>query len=175
MIRQRYRHRNGTLSVELQRATDGQFLANVDGEECLVEARLVNSSTMQIVIDGRARTAHVVRTGESYHIALNGEHYLLTRETGSADASGARVEPLSPQIIAPMPGKVLQVLVREGQEVADGDGLLVLEAMKMENRIVAEAAGIVRRVRVEEGQMVEGGTLLVEVEYFQADTEDPSS
>jgi pyruvate carboxylase subunit B len=67
-----------------------------------------------------------------------------------------------------MPGKVLSVLVGEGQEVATGDGLLILEAMKMENRIVAEARAIVRRVHVTEGQMVDGGAILLELDYVEA-------
>ena len=71
----------------------------------------------------------------------------------------------SPQIVAPMPGKVLQVLVRAGQQVAAGDGLLILEAMKMEHRMTAEAPATVRAVHVADGQMVDAGTVLVELEY----------
>jgi pyruvate carboxylase subunit B len=67
-----------------------------------------------------------------------------------------------------MPGKILSVLVEEGQEVASGDGLLILEAMKMENRIVAEAPAVVRRVHVSDGQMVEGGALLIELEFQES-------
>lgn len=166
MIRQRYRHRHRTLAIELQRAGEGRFLANVDGVESQVEARLVDSSTVHIVIDGVARTARVARVGDSYQVALGGQAYLLWPEAGAADGTTGHAVPVSPQIIAPMPGKVLRVLVREGQEVARGDGLLILEAMKMENRIVAEAPATIRQVHVEEGQMVEGGSLLVEVEYL---------
>jgi biotin carboxyl carrier protein len=71
----------------------------------------------------------------------------------------------SPQITAPMPSKILQVLVVEGQEVAVGDGLIILEAMKMENRITAEAAAVVKKVHVADGQMVDGGQVLIELEY----------
>jgi pyruvate carboxylase subunit B len=55
----------------------------------------------------------------------------------------------APEIVSPMPGKVTQVLVKEGDKVAAGDGLLILEAMKMENRLTAEAPAIVRKVHVE--------------------------
>jgi biotin carboxyl carrier protein len=65
-----------------------------------------------------------------------------------------------------MPGKVLQVLVRVGQSVAADEGLLVLEAMKMEHRIAAEAPATVRAVHVADGQMVDAGAVLIELEYI---------
>ncbi|TNF74372.1 MAG: acetyl-CoA carboxylase biotin carboxyl carrier protein subunit [Acidobacteria bacterium] len=62
-----------------------------------------------------------------------------------------------------MPGRVVALLVEEGQEVESGDGLVVLEAMKMENEIRAETAGVVRKILVSEGQAVEGGDPLFEI------------
>ena len=64
---------------------------------------------------------------------------------------------------AQMPGRVVAVLVEEGEAVAAGQGLVVLEAMKMENEIQAEAAGVVTKILVEAGQAVEGGDPLFEV------------
>ena len=66
--------------------------------------------------------------------------------------------------MAPMPGLVVRVNVREGDEVRSGQGLVVMEAMKMENELRATAAGVVRRVVVAAGSAVEKGALLVEME-----------
>lgn len=63
-----------------------------------------------------------------------------------------------------MPGKIVRVLARDGQEVAEGTGLLVMEAMKMENEIRSPRAGIVRGVSVREGQAVETGATLCVLE-----------
>jgi len=68
------------------------------------------------------------------------------------------------QITAYMPGRVVKLLAQEGDEVEAGQGLVVLEAMKMENEIQAEAPGVVKRVLVEDGQPVDGGDLLFEIE-----------
>jgi biotin carboxyl carrier protein len=68
------------------------------------------------------------------------------------------------RVTAYMPGRVVAVLVEEGAEVEAGQGVVVLEAMKMENEIQAERAGVVRRVLVEAGQSVEGGEGLFELE-----------
>jgi len=79
---------------------------------------------------------------------------------GGARGGGPRRE----QVTAYMPGRVVSVLVAEGDAVRAGQGVIVLEAMKMQNEIQAEHDGVVKRVCVEPGQAVEGGDLLFELE-----------
>ena len=79
---------------------------------------------------------------------------------GAARGGGRRRE----QVTAYMPGRVVSVLVAEGDAVRAGQGVIVLEAMKMQNEIQAEHDGVVKRVCVEPGQAVEGGDLLFELE-----------
>src|ERR1700722_3198598 len=67
------------------------------------------------------------------------------------------------EVIAPMPGEVLKVLVRDGDLVEAGQPLVVIEAMKMETTLAAESAAIVKQVRVEEGQTVDHGAVLIEL------------
>lgn len=83
----------------------------------------------------------------------------LARQTAAATGRGG-----VQRITAYMPGRVVAVLVEEGAEVAEGQGVVVLEAMKMENEIQAERAGVVKKVLVEAGQSVEGGEVLFELE-----------
>ena len=64
-------------------------------------------------------------------------------------------------ITAPMPGKIVKVLVKEGEAVEAGRGVLVMEAMKMENELKASKAGTVQEIKVKEGQAVEMGALLL--------------
>jgi len=65
------------------------------------------------------------------------------------------------QVVAPMPGKVLQLKVKEGDSVKDGDTLLILEAMKMENEIIANASGNVKKINVAANDMVDTGDVLL--------------
>jgi biotin carboxyl carrier protein len=80
---------------------------------------------------------------------------------GGASAAGASA---SKDVVAPMPGRIVKVLVKAGDEVAVGQGLVVVEAMKMENELRARRKGTVAAVRVSEGMSVEAGTVLVVVE-----------
>ncbi len=77
----------------------------------------------------------------------------------SHEASGGGVR----QITAYMPGRVVEILVEEGDQVEAGQGVVVLEAMKMKNEIQAESAGVVRKLLVKQGQTVEGGDALFEI------------
>jgi propionyl-CoA carboxylase alpha chain len=67
-------------------------------------------------------------------------------------------------IMAPMPGIILSITAREGDEVNAGDAILVLEAMKMENEIHATRAGKIKKIHVTEGAEVQSGSVLVEFE-----------
>lgn len=166
MTQRLYRLGRTHLAVSVQRAADGRFAVTVDGQARDVGATLVDPATVQLDIDGVSHTARVARVGDTVHVHIGGAVYVLTPESAGIVADGDRTAALAvPQIIAPMPGKVLQVLVTSGQSVAEGDGLLILEAMKMEHRMVAEAAGTVRAVHVSDGQMVDAGAILVELDY----------
>jgi len=153
------------LTLAVQRAAADRFTVSVDGTPTEVEATLIDPSTVRIIVDGVAHTLPVVGVAGTYHVAIAGEAYVLTPEATGATAAEHSSVLAVPQIVAPMPGKVLQVLVQPGQQVAAGDGLLILEAMKMEHRIVAEAPATVHAVHVEAGQMVDAGTVLVELDY----------
>ena len=80
------------------------------------------------------------------------------------DMTGTTAEPAGPRpVVAPMPGMVLRLEVEEGDRVEEGQGVVIVEAMKMENELRAEAAGVVARVLVHEGQAVEKDQVLVEL------------
>ncbi len=122
-----------------------------------------DGETWRIELGERVLLATVIRAAGEVWIAVDGEIYrcgLAAEERATAGAT--RVA--TPRVTAPMPGKVLDVVVTPGQRVAAGDPLVVLEAMKMETVVSADTAGIVTRVHVRAGAMVEPGQLLVELE-----------
>ncbi len=111
--------------------------------------------------DGRTETFHCVRDGETIHLFWRGVVYRLTEEKEGARSAARHA---SGALEAPMPGKVIAIRVAPGQEVARGDELVVVEAMKMENALRAPRAGRVKAVAARVGEMVAPGVALVELE-----------
>ena len=94
--------------------------------------------------------------GREHEVRLEGE-----RERAVREIAGVAARPATLDLRAPMPGLVVKVLVEPGQEVAPGDGLVVVEAMKMENELRAETPGVIAVVEVAPGQAVERDEVLV--------------
>ena len=154
--------------IALELETDGaQHRLRIDGREYVVQVQSLDDATLLLTTNGQQYRVDIARTGRERLIAVGGETYRFAPESGTPAAHGIAAV-ASPEIVAPMPGRVLQVLVQPGDHVDAGDGLLLLEAMKMENRLVAEAAGAVVEVRVSAGDMVEGGQVLAVLSYAGA-------
>lgn len=156
------RHNQDHVRVDLQ-AEGGQYHVAIDGAEHTATVQYLDDATLLIVVDGQQHRVDLARAGRERFVAVGGEVYHFVAESGTSAHPVAAVA--SPEIVAPMPGRVLQVLVQPGDRIAAGDGVLILEAMKMENRLVAEAAGRVSEVRVVAGDMVEGGQVLAVLAY----------
>ncbi|HTS87138.1 MAG TPA: acetyl-CoA carboxylase biotin carboxyl carrier protein subunit [Gemmatimonadales bacterium] len=162
-----------------------RYFVTVDAREFVVEL-----DGGRVSVDGQAFEAHLspvpgtplchLRLGErslalvvedlgpgSWAVAIAGTRHELrvvderTRHIQGL-TGGAAAKSHAMALKAPMPGLVVRVLVAPGQKVAPGDGLVVLEAMKMENELRAAGAGVVEAVLVQPGQAVERGQVLVD-------------
>ncbi len=158
------------------------FDATVDGRTIRVEVRggagryalLLDDAPLEVdlVSAGPHFASLLVEGGESHDLGLEPRPFgFVVHFPGDAvtvrlaeAARGAVPSPRAPQgparLTAPMPGRVVRVLVEKGEAVARGQGLVVIEAMKMENELVSPRAGRVLEVAVREGQAVEAGALL---------------
>ena len=154
--------------------SDRTFDLNLDGDTLTVDGEPVDYSLQRIsprevllLLDGQSitftveagdnGTMRLTHHGRSFDVKLKTERDLLLESLGmdTADSAAAR------ELKAPMPGLVLSVLVEPGQEVQEGDSLVVLEAMKMENELRAQSAGTVAAVHVEPGAAVGKNDLLI--------------
>lgn len=127
---------------------DGYVSLIVDGRSIPVSVEPTETDTLRVTVDGQ-------RTD----VQVKDERDLLIDRFGLGEDQAAGGE-----VRAPMPGLVLDVLVEEGDEVEAEQGLLVLEAMKMENELSAPAAGIVRAIHAGSGEAVDKDALLIEIE-----------
>jgi biotin carboxyl carrier protein len=152
--------------VELERADKG-FECLVDGEPFALNVVMTARDVLSIIHEGRHYEAkrEYSLLGET-HIIVGSERFAAEvrdpRSLRSRRAAAAEVGPA--KIIAPMPGKIVRVIVAEGEEVEAGQGLVVVEAMKMQNEIKSTKKGKVTKVAVKEGSAVNAGDLLAIVE-----------
>lgn len=123
----------------------------------------IGDGRYSILIGGRSFLATVDGAGG---VSVNGRPVELEvydpRELTAGGAGGAQQGRL--EVAAPMPGKVIRLLVEPRQEVAEGDGLIVVEAMKMQNEMKSAKAGIVVEIRVAENDTVAAGEVLLVIE-----------
>lgn len=154
-----------TVRVEV-RGQGGRYRVTLDGQPLDVDVEPAGRSFVSLLVDGQSHEAGVVRTADGYAVALSAATFdVELKEAARGEGASSRARAAGPvRLKAPMPGKVVRVLVEVGQEVPAGQGLLVMEAMKMENELKAPRAGRVREVHVGERQAVDAGALLLVLE-----------
>ena len=157
------------VSVEIRR--DGERLcANVDGREYELEAHQSVSSVMLRTADGKVFDCRVEgkpSSGQSVDVFVGPRRYAVTlvdpKRLRGVAAAGGQADGVA-RIVAPMPGKVVRVLVEQGAQVEAGVGVIVVEAMKMQNEMKAPKAGVVTKLSVSVGATVNGGEVLAVIE-----------
>ena len=149
--------------VELAEAGE-RPIWTIDGQRLEADAAAVSGGIYSILINGKSFAVRVERRGAELRAITRGREFTAVIQDerewrrnrgGSVEAEGRQ------QVLAPMPGKVVRVLVSAGDSVRAGQGLLVVEAMKMQNEVRAPKSGTIDRVRVVEGQTVNAGDVVV--------------
>jgi biotin carboxyl carrier protein len=155
-----------------------EFLVSVDGQKRVVDVTVQAGAISLVVSDSgedaatRPRHSHEVAISErpsgELGVHVNGRLVLATVASGRGSwarrGSEASAGKGPAKVAAPMPGKVVKVLVKPGDVVAARQGVVIIEAMKMENELKAPKAGTVSEVRAIEGTSVEAGSVLIVVE-----------
>jgi biotin carboxyl carrier protein len=121
-----------------------------------------------LIVDNRSFEIEVDNTDDEYRVLVDGRNYRIhlvdeRRVRVGAAQSGQQLQGRQ-MVSVPMPGKIIAVLVAVGDAVEKGQGLVIVEAMKMENEVRSPISGEVKEIKVKPGDTVEGGALLVIVE-----------
>jgi biotin carboxyl carrier protein len=156
------------VPVDIEVQGDGRYLLTIDGARHEVDAVPLDHGAVSLLIDGRSYDVELEEAGDEVQVLLEGQ--LLVVDVADeralrlrAGAAGFTVTG-KVTLIAPMPGKVVRVLVSPGTAVTEGQGLVVVEAMKMENELKSPKAGMVVEVFAKEGSAVEANAKLLTVE-----------
>ncbi len=159
------------VQVEAEAGEDGNWTIAVDGRKYRVDAATAGRpDVLSVIVDGRQTTASVRALGKGVYVVDGDEVRVIDPLSRDVAAAAARSQDGAFEASAYMPGRVTALLVREGEDVASGQGVLVLEAMKMENEIPSEIDGRLEKLLVEVGQTVDGGDPLFVVTPTGEDT-----
>lgn len=155
-------------AVSIERSERG-YRVRVGANTYSLDVVATGGGRLSLLVDGAQHEVAVYhRGGGRYEVVAAGRPALVEVCDPLTELAGGpgegRADSGRRQVTAYMPGRVVAVLVAEGTTVSAGQGLVVLEAMKMENEIQAERDGVVSRFFVTPGQAVEGGDLLFEIE-----------
>jgi biotin carboxyl carrier protein len=159
-------------TVSIERAGADRYRVTVDGVAALVDARRSGESGVSLLFPEQAHQSVAIQfapgqaPGELLAY-LGGRHVALSvngRRTGRGAADSGGAAPGEQKVLAPMPGRVVRVLVAAGDEVERRQPVVVVEAMKMENELRSPKAGRVKDVPVTPGTSVEAGRVLVVIE-----------
>jgi biotin carboxyl carrier protein len=155
-----------TYRLELARV-DGRWTCRLDGRDIDIDAVMPRRDVLSILVGGKAYEIKREQTATDLHLwvgpvrheaVLRDPRSLVSRRAAAGPDHGPR------KLIAPMPGKIVRVLVNEGDQVEAGQGLLVVEAMKMQNEIKSPKTGAVRKLVAAPGANVNAGDVLAVVE-----------
>lgn len=149
-----------------------EYVVDVTGDQVSVDGKPIQASLTPLNNGGlvllrkenRARELHVLPQGNSaYAVMVNGRHLIAQVEKGNGKPKKRAEQVNEGAISAPMPGMVVDVLVKEGQRVDCGEPLVILESMKMQMQLRSPVSGQIQKVAVCTRAQVEKGMLLVQV------------
>jgi biotin carboxyl carrier protein len=146
---------------------EGRWQCVLDGESVEVDAVVARPNVLSVIIGGQAFEVKRESTASDMHLWVKSARFAVDvrdpRSLRSRRAKGGSIE--GPQkMLAPMPGKIVRVIAAAGTEVEAGQGVLVIEAMKMQNELKSPKKGTVKQVLVAEGTSVTAGEVLAIVE-----------
>ena len=157
-----------SFKVRVEEIEIAKYRILLDDKEYIIDAHKTERDVFSIITNGRSFEVDLNDKGEYYEVLIDGNYFKIyasdekKRFLKDNRRGGLAV---GKQIIsAPMPGKVAKMLVKVGEKVKIGDGIVVIEAMKMENELKSPIDGEVKEINVEEGIAVDKGTKLVVVE-----------
>jgi biotin carboxyl carrier protein len=155
-------------TVEIEEIGKSVYRVSVDGNEFLVDGKKTGHTNFSLIVDNRSFEIEVDHKGDEYRVLVDGRNYRVNlvderrvRNSGALGGGGLQGRQA---VSVPMPGKVIAILVAEGDTVEKGQGLVIVEAMKMENEVRSPIAGEVKEIKVKQGDTVEGGATLLIVE-----------
>ena len=162
-----YSYDDNTYTVRIDGNSSGEYKAVIADKKYEFNASDISPNEFSILMDKKNTKAYVAESDDTIFVHIGGSIIHLKKSDsdnsgfgGAGGGFGAKDE-----ISTPMPGKVVKILVGEGDRVEAGQSLVIVESMKMENPILAPVGGTIAKIDISSGQVVEAGNLAAIIEY----------
>ena len=145
---------------------DGKYKINLDNNNYLVDSAIISDNCLSLIVNGRTFTVYFAEADGNKYLSIGGEQFCIQEakaenfRAGETDSTALKE---APTVCSPMPGKVVKIFVKEGDLVEKGQGLVIVEAMKMENEIRSPMKGKVEKVNFKPGDLVDDSQEIIEI------------
>ena len=155
-------NREFKLTVKERQRND--ILVELNGNTYQVAVEFLNSEEILLIIDGKIYNAIICPSNSAFRVCVNGLSFDIQKRSASQILGAKQSQRQKRDVKTSMPGKIVKVLLAEGENVEEGQAVLILEAMKMQNEIKSPQKGTVTKIVPKAGDSVETGALLFSVE-----------
>jgi biotin carboxyl carrier protein len=155
-------NREYRLTVKEKRKKN--VLVELDGHTYQVAVEFLSSDEILLIINGKIYNAIICSSNSSFRVCVNGLSFDIEKKSVSQILGSKHKQRQKRDVKTSMPGKIVKVLLAEGENVEEGQAVLILEAMKMQNEIKSPQKGKVTKIATSAGDSVETGALLFSVE-----------
>lgn len=150
--------------LNLEEKTESDILVSLGKRKYHVSVEFLSPDEILLNIDGKIYDIIINSNSLYYSVCVNGKFFKIERKSAQRILEGKVEKPKKLDIRTSMPGRVVKVFVEEGSKVKEGQPILVLEAMKMQNEIKSPQSGVIITINPKAGDSVETGSLLFSVE-----------
>jgi len=155
---------NKEFKLSLSRKEENSFRIKLKDRIIHLACEFVNDHEILLNVDGKIHNAIICSNTTSHTVFLNGHSFKLEKKSASQILGGTREKQAKRDIKTSMPGRIVKILSQEGDQVEEGQAVLILEAMKMQNEIKAPQSGALTQLKFKSGDSVEAGVVLFTIE-----------
>ncbi|NIM98522.1 MAG: biotin/lipoyl-binding protein [candidate division Zixibacteria bacterium] len=145
---------------------NGQYRVKLNDQDYVVDSSQISDNCLSLLVNGRAFTVYFAESDGKKYFSIGGEQFCVQEaksEGVQASDHDSSTVAEAPVAASPMPGKVVKILVSQGDQVEKGQGLVIVEAMKMENELKSPVKGTVEKVNFKAGDLVDAAQPIVEI------------
>ncbi len=159
------KYNNENISVEVE-IKDNRVLADINGGKKSFSTKIISDNIISMFIKDSSKNIYSAEDDNNIYVSLDGESFIFEKAKDEEKSFGGQEEGNEDrqEVLPPMPGSIVKVIVEKGQKVEEGEALIIVEAMKMETSLYSALDGIVTEVNVEAGEQVDSDKVLIVVE-----------